>query len=182
MSLAHAIASILLQSPRTGYDLSKEFNEKVSCYWQATSQQIYRELARMQEKDWVEVEVLPQSVRPDKKIYSLTDAGRQELISWITEPSEATAIREELLVKVRSGFIVSEDILIREVERRKQFHQQKLESYRSRELEFGDPDHLSRPQRHIYLTLRCGIRYETMWIEWCDEAIASLLMQKEGDR
>ncbi|WP_414551838.1 PadR family transcriptional regulator [Anabaena sp. CCY 0017] len=180
MSLAHAIASILLQSPRTGYDLSKEFNEKVSCYWQATSQQIYRELARMQEKNWVEVEVLPQSVRPDKKIYSLTDVGRQELISWIAEPSEATAIRENLLVKVRSGFIVPEDILIREIERRKQFHQQKLEYYRSRELEFGDLNHLSRPERHIYLTLRCGIRYETMWIEWCDEAIASLLIPQES--
>ncbi|MEA5618462.1 PadR family transcriptional regulator [Cronbergia sp. UHCC 0137] len=179
MSLAHAIATILLQSPQTGYDLSKEFNEKVSCYWQATSQQIYRELARMQEKEWVKVEILAQSVRPDKKIYSLTDVGRQELISWIAEPSQATAIREDLLVKVRSGFIVSEDILISEIERRKQFHQQKLEYYRSSEVEFGDLDQLSRPQRHIYLTLRCGIRYETMWIEWCDEAIASLLIQKK---
>ncbi|WP_414545135.1 PadR family transcriptional regulator [Nostoc sp. CCY0012] len=176
MSLAHAIASILLQSPRTGYELSKEFNEKVSCYWQATSQQIYRELARMQDKHWVEVEVLPQSARPDKKIYSLTDTGKQELISWIAEPSEPTAIREELLVKVRSGFIVPEDILIREIERRKQLHQQKLDYYHSVEPEFGDLDHLSRPQRHLYLTLRAGIRYETMWIEWCDEAIASLLM------
>ena len=175
MSLAHAIATILLQSPQTGYDLSKEFSERVSCYWQATSQQIYRELARMQEKGWVEVEVLPQSVRPDKKIYSLTDVGRQELISWIAQPSEPTAIREDLLVKVRGGFIIPEDILIREIERRKQFHQQKLAYYRSRELEFGDVDHLSRPQRHMHLTLRCGIRYETMWIEWCDEAIACLI-------
>ncbi|WP_414527143.1 PadR family transcriptional regulator [Nodularia chucula] len=179
MSLAHAIASILLQSPQTGYDLSKEFNEKVSCYWQATSQQIYRELARMQEKNWVEVEILPQSVRPDKKIYSLTDTGRQELISWIAEPSQATAIREDLLVKVRSGFIVPEDILIREIERRKQFHQQKLDFYRSRELEFGDLKQLSRPHRYMYLTLRCGIRYETTWIEWCDEAIAFLLIPEE---
>jgi DNA-binding PadR family transcriptional regulator len=69
----------LLQSPQTGYDLSKEFDEKVSCYWQATSQQIYRELARMEAQGWVAMTVIPQSGRPDKKLYALTELGQQEL-------------------------------------------------------------------------------------------------------
>jgi len=174
MTLSHAIATILLQSPHSGYDLSKEFDEKVSCYWQATSQQIYRELAKMQEKGLVEVENVPQLNRPDKKIYSLTEIGKQELINWIMQPSEPTSVREGLLVKVRSGFIVPEEILISEIKRRKQLHQQKLNYYHSIEPEFGDTTNLARPQRHLYLTLRCGIRYETMWVEWCDEAIEQL--------
>jgi DNA-binding PadR family transcriptional regulator len=175
MTLSHAIATILLKEPQTGYDLGKEFDEKVSCYWQATSQQIYRELAKMQEKGLVKVEAVAQSNRPDKKLYSLTEEGRQDLISWIMEPSEPTAIREGLLVKVRSGFIVPDEILIAEIERRKKIHQQKLAYFRSIEPAFN-PDELTRPQRNLYLTLRCGIRYETSWIDWCDEAIA--LLQK----
>ncbi|OYQ67034.1 PadR family transcriptional regulator [Pseudanabaena sp. SR411] len=173
MTLSHAIATILLQSPHTGYDVGKEFDEKVSCYWQATSQQIYRELAKMQEKGLVEVENVPQLNRPDKKLYSLTESGKQELMAWITEPSEPTAIRESLLVKVRAGYIVPDEILIEEIKRRKKLHQQKLAYYHSMESEINIAE-LTRPQRHMYLTLRCGIRYETSWIEWCDEAIEQL--------
>ncbi|APB35195.1 Putative transcriptional regulators [Gloeomargarita lithophora Alchichica-D10] len=181
MSLAHAMATILLQSPQTGYDLSKEFDEKVSCYWQATSQQIYRELARMQEQGWVAVTVIPQSGRPDKKLYTLTELGQQELRRWIAEPSHPTAIREELLVKVRGGFMVPPALLLKEIERRQGYHQQKLAYYRSLEPEFGDLANLSPRQRHIYLTLRCGIRYETMWIEWCEEAMAHLTGLASGE-
>ncbi len=174
MSLAHAIATILLQSPQTGYDLSKEFDEKVSCYWQATSQQIYRELARMEAQGWVAMTVIPQSGRPDKKLYALTELGQQELRQWIAQPAQPTAIREELLVKVRAGWLVPPPSLLKEIERSKALHQQKLAYYRSLEGEFGDGANLTPSQRHIYLTLRCGIRYETMWMEWCDEATAYL--------
>ncbi len=94
-------------------------------------------------------------------------------MAWITEPSEPTAIREGLLVKVRAGYIVPEEILIEEIKRRKKLHQQKLAYYHSIEAEINTAE-LTRPQLHMYLPLRCGIRYETSWIEWCDEAIAML--------
>lgn len=180
MTLTHAIATILLQADHTGYEISKEFDEKVSCYWQATSQQIYRELGKMQEQGLVRAAILPQTGRPDKKIYALTDQGREELIHWIMTPSEPTAVREGLLVKVRSGFIVPPEILVTEIRRRQQMHQQKLSYYHSLETQFTD---ISEPsQKHLYLTLRCGIRYETMWVEWCSEAIALLTANSENLR
>ncbi|MFN9860049.1 MAG: PadR family transcriptional regulator, partial [Pseudanabaena sp.] len=71
------------------------------------------------------------------------------------------------------GYIMPDEILIEEIKRRKKLHQQKLAHYHSVEAEINIAE-LTRPQRHMYLTLRCGIRYETSWIEWCDEAIEQL--------
>jgi DNA-binding PadR family transcriptional regulator len=168
-----------VQYPQTGYELSKEFDDKVSCYWQATSQQIYRELARMQEQGLVDVEIMPQTGRPDKKVYSLNQKGKEELIQWLALPSEPTSVREGLLLKVRGGFLVPEAVIIREIERRLQIHQAKLNTYRSMEANITSRAQLSKPDRHLYLTLSCGIRYETMWIEWCREAMAVLKAQEQ---
>lgn len=182
MTLSHAIATILIQSPRTGYELSKEFNEKVSYYWQATSQQIYRELARMEAQGLVEVKVIPQAGRPDKKVYSLTERGRAELIQWIGQPAESSATREELLVKIKAGFLVPPSILIQEIERHRQAHQAKLHTYRAIEGQIPDREHLTREELHLYLTLRCGIAYETMWLNWCTETLATLQSLEKEDQ
>ncbi len=182
MSLAHAIATILIKNPRTGYELSKEFNEKVSYYWQATSQQIYRELARMEAQGLVEVEVIPQGGRPDKKVYSITEQGRKELIQWLAQPSESSATREELLVKIKAGFLVPPAILIKEIERHRQAHQTKLDTYYAIERQIPDREHLNREELHLYLTLRCGIAYETMWLNWCEETLTTLRSLEEEDQ
>ena len=46
MALSHTILTVLAHSPHSGYDISKRFEESVSCYWQASQQQIYRELGQ----------------------------------------------------------------------------------------------------------------------------------------
>ncbi len=182
MSLSHAIATILIKTPRTGYELSKEFNEKVSYYWQATSQQIYRELARMEAQGLVAVEVIPQQGRPDKKVYSITEKGRKELIEWIAQPSESSATREELLVKIKAGFLVPPRVLINEIERHRQAHQAKLATYHALERQIPDREYLDREEIYLYLTLRCGIAYESMWLSWCEETLKTLRTLEEEDK
>ena len=44
MSLAHAILVSLVCEPKSGYDLAKQFDGTVGFFWQATHQQIYRDL------------------------------------------------------------------------------------------------------------------------------------------
>ena len=104
MSLAHTILSLLSESSLSGYDVSKKFNEGVGCYWQASQQQIYRELNRIESQGWAEFETIPQVGKPNKKVYRLTNQGWKELVRWYAEPTEPTQIREDLLVKVRFGY------------------------------------------------------------------------------
>lgn len=172
MALTHTILVTLTNKPKAGYDLWKEFEESVSCYWKATQQQIYRELGKMEKEGWVTSEKIPQEGRPAKKLYSITEAGIVELVNWMQQPSEPTVLREDLLVKVKAGHLVPPEMVLQELKRRLYLHSQKLAAYQEKEQQvFAHPEKLSLQERCLHLTLRRGIGYETQWITWCHEAI-----------
>ncbi len=174
MALAHTILAVLSQAPGSGYDISKRFGEDVGCYWNASQQQIYRELAKMEKAHWVEFETIPQDGKPDKKIYHVTEAGQQELAQWFAEPTEPTPIREDLLVKVMAAAQMPKELLVKELHHRRQVHQTKLQDYREKEANLQAIASPSIDEQFIYLTLRRGIRYEEDWIAWCDEVLEFL--------
>ena len=174
MALAHTILTVLSEHPASGYDISKQFEKTVSCYWKASQQQIYRELGKMEGKGWVAYELEPQDGKPDKKTYAITDSGRAELQRWYVEPTEPTPIREDLLVKVLGGAHMPNDILIRELQRRRQMHLDQMLAYQAMEAQHQSCSQPSVQERYRYLTLRRGLRYEQDWIDWCDEVLAVL--------
>jgi DNA-binding PadR family transcriptional regulator len=171
MALSHTILTVLSHQSYSGYDISKRFEESVSCYWQASQQQIYRELGKMEPQGWVTYETVPQAGKPDKKIYSITDAGKAELTRWYAEPTEPTPIREDLLVKVLAAPYVSVDVLIQELQRRRQVHLEQLIDYQAMEAAYQTIADPPEAERFRYLTLRRGMRYEQDWIDWCDEVL-----------
>ena len=173
MALAHTILATLGDNAFSGYDLWKEFSECSNHYWQASQQQIYRELTKLETQGAIASEIVPQEGRPDKKLYRITKEGKETLTQWIGEPSEPMAIREEVLVKVLSGHLVPSEVIIQELKRRRAIHLEQLNDYKNAEQEnFSDISELSLAKKCKYLTLRRGIRYETEWIAWCEEAIA----------
>src|SRR5437870_855235 len=106
MALAHAILSSILKHPSSGYELAKEFDRVVSHFWNATHQQIYRELAGMERDGLVTAELIEQKDRPNSKWYSITDQGRQVLAAWVAQPISVSAMREDLLIKLRAESLV----------------------------------------------------------------------------
>lgn len=175
MALVHAILVALLEQPASGYDLGKQFDSSIGFFWKATHQQIYRELTKLEEQRWISSKVIAQENRPDKKLYSVTELGKQQLIEWMIQPSEPTPIKDELLVKIFAGYLVPGQVVVEELERHRQIHQEKLKIYRDIEQHyFPNPQTLSQQAKFRYLTLRKGIGYETDWIAWCNEAIELL--------
>lgn len=175
MSLSHAILTCLIEAPHSGYDLSKVFSESVSYFWNASQQQIYRELGKLETQGYIISEVIPREGRLDKKIYSITEEGKEYLIEWMKKPSEPDVIREDLLVKIFAGSLVPIKVLIEDVERHRRIHQDKLAKYREIEQEkCANKTELTKAEKLRYLVLRAGIRYESEWINWCDEALEML--------
>ncbi|MDJ0534460.1 MAG: PadR family transcriptional regulator [Xenococcaceae cyanobacterium MO_207.B15] len=175
MALAHTILATLGDKSYSGYDLWKEFSQTTKYYWQASQQQIYRELGKLEKKGAIASEIIHQEGRPDKKLYRITEKGIEILKTWLLEPAEPMAIREELLVKVIAAKLVPKSVILQEIERHRQIHTQQLSVYKEIEQEnFPDPTELSFEEKCCYLTLRCGIRCESSWITWCNDAIALL--------
>jgi hypothetical protein len=48
--------------------------------------------------------------------------------------------------------------------------------------EFGDIKTLSLAEKFHYLTLRRGIRFESDWVLWCEEAIKMIETHQEEDQ
>lgn len=112
MSLEYAILGFLNYSPFTGYDLKKVFDATVQHFWPADQSQIYRTLARLTEKDWVQQEVVEQNDRPDRKIYHITDTGREELRQWLIGPFPKLESRNPALIKVFfAGQLMDDEVL-----------------------------------------------------------------------
>lgn len=174
MALSHSILATLLGKgkPLSGYDLAKEFNSSVGFYWKTTHQQIYRELASLENKKLVTSAIVRQKERPDKKIYTVTEEGRSYLVEWISEPSKPTPIKEDMLVKMFVGFLVPKDILVKQLMQLKAVHEEKLKLYREYEKKFfSNIKSLSSKGKYRYLNLRSGINFEAGHVLWCQEAI-----------
>ncbi len=61
------------------YDLAKSFDASVANFWMATPQQLYRELDRLAEQGLIQARVVHQERRPNKRMYSLTEAGYEAI-------------------------------------------------------------------------------------------------------
>ena len=113
MSLEYAILGFLNQHPYSGYDLKKIFDATVRHFWVADQSQIYRTLSRMNEKDWVEIELIPQESRPDRKEYHITQAGKDELRRWLTTPLPPEPNRSADMIQVFfAGQLSDEEALL----------------------------------------------------------------------
>ncbi|MBF2063111.1 MAG: PadR family transcriptional regulator [Calothrix sp. C42_A2020_038] len=175
MAISHAILAALLDSACSGYDLSKKFAGTVGFFWHATQQQIYRELSKLEEEGYIVAEVVKQEGRPDKKVFSVTETGKEYLRRWILEPSEVSPIKDELLVKVFASCVVPKNKIIKELENHRAQHQDKLKAYRAiAEKYFVDPQTLPLAEKYRYVTLQQGIRYEVEWLKWCEDTIEFL--------
>ncbi|MCX6066653.1 MAG: PadR family transcriptional regulator [Chloroflexi bacterium] len=100
MSLDYAILGFLNYRPYSGYDLKKIFDKSVRHFWPADQSQIYRTLARMNEKGWVETELIRQESRPDRKEYHITPLGRDELRQWLVTPLTPDENRSADMIQV----------------------------------------------------------------------------------
>lgn len=176
MSLTYTILAILGDESYSGYDLWKKFSQTSSYYWQASQQQIYRELGKLEKEEAIASKIIPQKGRPDKKIYQITEKGIKKLKTWLVEPAKPMAIREELLVKVIVAKLVPKSIILQEIERHHQLHVKQLSVYKKiKQQEFPNGiSQLPYEQKCVYAALHCGICYQNYRIAWCEETSALL--------
>jgi DNA-binding PadR family transcriptional regulator len=175
MSLSHAILATLSNACYSGYDISKQFAGSVGFFWYATQQQIYRELSKLEEQGYLSAEVIRQENRPDKKMLSITETGKEYLREWIIQPGKITPVKDDLLVKLFAGHLVDQSMITEELEHHHQQHQETLNTYRQIESRFFEnPAECDKFAKLRYLTLLNGIQLEKGWLAWYDEAIAIL--------
>jgi PadR family transcriptional regulator AphA len=99
MSLPHALLGLLAVRPRSGYELTKAFEGDLGRYaWQAGHTSIYPELGRLAEQGLVEV--THEGAR-GSRTYAVTEAGRDELRTWLlAPPGRGARVRNEQVLRM----------------------------------------------------------------------------------
>ncbi|MDQ0597171.1 DNA-binding PadR family transcriptional regulator [Streptomyces canus] len=180
MALRNAVMAALLEGEASGYDLAKGFEASVANFWMATPQQLYRELERMETEGLVSARVVQQERRPNKRLFSLTEAGLEILRAYIADvPAKPTAIRDELMVKVQCVDIGDADAVRTAIAERVERSTAKLARYermRERMLAGRTEDEYFAEADRIgpYLTLLGGMAFERSNLKWGETALKRL--------
>lgn len=176
MSLKYALLASLSQESRTGYELANDMEGNIGLFWQATHQQIYKELADLLEDGLLTDKTIKQDDKPDKKIYSVTKKGLSDLKEWIGKESKLYPTKDELLIKIFVGHLVEKDVIEKELIRLRTHYQNRLKRFTNIEKQhFSSMGAMSFKMKCKYLTLKRGIRFSRAWISWIDEAHEMLM-------
>ena len=190
MSLEHAILGFLHYAPSSGYDLKKAFDTSVRHFWPADQSQIYRTLARMTEREWVKVEVISQEDRPSRKVYHITEAGREELCRWLTTPLPLNESRLPWLIQVFFAGQLDDEEILALFEREAEQLRARLKRYDLIPQESAVyVEAVGSPRETFFwmLTLDYGITVNQTTLEWVEKVIQRLrrkeqLPSEKGER
>ncbi|MGW2520567.1 PadR family transcriptional regulator [Streptomyces sp. NPDC001617] len=183
MALRNAVMAALLEGEASGYDLAKGFEASVANFWMATPQQLYRELERMEGEGLVSARVVQQERRPNKRLFSLTEAGLEVLRDYVLDtPAKPLAIRDELMVKVQCvdlGDADAVDAVHAAVAERLERAEAKLARYerlKERLLAGRTEDEYFAKAERIgpYLTLLGGLALERANVHWGETVLERL--------
>ncbi|MCY7771280.1 PadR family transcriptional regulator [Bacillus haynesii] len=174
--LKYAILGLLDHGSLSGYDMTSRFKAELGQFWSAKHSQIYPELKKLTDEGFIEYETVIQGSKLEKKMYSITEAGKRELHGWLTEfkPVPDT-VKDEFMLK--AYFISSMEpdeakrLFADQLQKRQEkaaFLKTKLEELKR---EAGESITFRSPHFGHYLVLTRALEREIGYCSWLEKAL-----------
>ena len=109
MDVKTVCLGMLTDGPASGYDMKKCFESTFGHFFPAGYGSIYPALATLARNGLVEFEEIPQDGKPDRKVYSITDAGRAELDTALSNPNPSHRVRSEFLAMMCFAHLMTDE-------------------------------------------------------------------------
>ncbi|MFI9560352.1 PadR family transcriptional regulator [Nonomuraea endophytica] len=179
MALRHAVLAALLDGEYSGYQLAKIFDVGMANFWYAAPQQLYAELTKLEADGLVAGREVVQQGRPNKRAFTVTEAGRAELVAFAATPGRPLLIRDDLVVKVHAADVADPGPLIDQLHQRAEEAAVKLALFGKMLVDLrgglDEETFLARGERvGPYLTCLGGCRLEREMREWCLQTARTL--------
>jgi DNA-binding PadR family transcriptional regulator len=166
---AASLLGFLHHGPMAGWDLAAMAETVIGDFWSLTRSQVYRELERMAGAGLVEAD---EPGARNRRVYRLTDAGREAFATWVDQEPEDEHIRFPLLLTISFGRHVPGDRLRAYVARHRERHAGRLADYERQHAEATAPG--VDPDPYALATLEFGLVYERAVLDWFDRLPARL--------
>jgi len=100
MDVKTVCLGMLTDGEASGYDLKKHFESSFGHFFAAGYGSIYPALASLAADELVSCKCIPQDGKPDRKVYSITAAGRAALLAELDKPNPSHKVRSEFLATI----------------------------------------------------------------------------------
>ena len=101
-STSYALLALLKEfGPSTSYEIKAALESSIQNFWPVPHTTAYEEPARLAAAGYLSAEQEEGGRR--RRVYSLTEKGREALAAWANEPAAPPQLRDELMLKVFAG-------------------------------------------------------------------------------
>ncbi len=103
LTTENALLGFLHQQPMHGYEIHRRLSETegLGLVWHVKQNQLYALLGKLEKKGYVTTTLEPQPNRPDRKVFHLTELGRETFWAWLQRPvKQGHRLRLEFLAKL----------------------------------------------------------------------------------
>lgn len=173
MSVKHTLLALLYQQPMHGYELGKQLNLAITAEWDVKPGQISSTLGRLKDASLVDFEMEATDDAPDRKVYFITDEGRQELENWYLTPEVreyrlGDAFYIKLVLSLLGGPVTPEQVLITQ---RRELYRQLHEA--TEMIRQANP-RTQLPWIMLLESATMHLEADLRWIEMCEGRLADL--------
>lgn len=179
MSLKYTLLGFLSFGPMTGYELKKQMDQSTQLFWHAALSQIYPTLKRLEEQGLVTFDVEPQSGKPDKKIYTLSEAGQEDFMTWLSKPVDKLSPRKvPVLLKLFFSGVLDKETVLTQLRHQQALHRVQL-AYYEQEIkpyieQMVEVTGMVREGVMWELTRQLGEENERTYLRWLEQAIETV--------
>jgi DNA-binding PadR family transcriptional regulator len=154
----------------TGYDIKKTVANRMSYFWDLSYGQIYPTLKTLEEDGLITKQIQQNQNRPDKKMYTITDSGRNQLRAWLSKPAKKETHKYEVLLKIIFGDQANLQINEKHLQEFRENNQKIFDTMT--EFENSILPNLKQNDQYFYvlLTVLLGKNISKASVEWADTA------------
>ena len=167
--MRHALLALLSKEPAHGYELKQAVEAEFGELWPPVNiGQIYKTLGRLEAGGLVRSSTVAQASRPDKKVFELTAAGREELAAWIERPSDGVRVKDEFFTKLvlAARAKLADPLVLID-------HQRRAHLRRLRSLADLAPTASGLPARLAVEGAVLHLQADLQWLERCEQAFTT---------
>lgn len=110
MGVKHLFLALLSQQSMHGYELKTSFDRVMFEQWNLNFGQVYTTLTRLERDGLLYWEDVPQGDKPDKKVYHITQKGREVFKEWLDERNDWNIYSDEMAFKFTAFQLVDKEI------------------------------------------------------------------------
>ncbi len=165
-TIKYLVLGMINRQPMTGYDITKELEKEWVDFWYADHSQIYPELRRLLKEELVSFEITIQGEKLEKKLYSITKKGREDLINWILREEEDLIPKDVFKLKVYFSEALSIEEVRNNFNNQLRKHKMKLNSIKNEIEKIDKLDYELTSDFCNYVVMQGAVFREEAYIAW----------------